>query len=154
TTGQPGRSPAGGSAAGGSVLYWIGHGWQDDGRAALAHADSPAEVGAAGTTPEQLADVIRAPAARAPRWTAVIIDTSHAARLVDLVTATLKAHHPPQRVLLIGAHRGQARTWAGFTEAFRVIVQTTYLGNGRIRLTDLAGQLPRLLPGCEVATIG
>jgi hypothetical protein len=43
----------------GSVLYWVGHGWSDGTHAALAHADSPARVGAAGVIPEQLADAIR-----------------------------------------------------------------------------------------------
>jgi hypothetical protein len=150
TTGQPASGP---SASAGSVLYWVGHGWQDELRAALAHADSPADVGAAGTTPEQLADVIRSHAQRTGGWTVVVIDTGYAARFVELVTAALKAHHPPQRVLLVGVHRGPG-TPGRFTDALRTVLHTTYLGNGRIRLTDLAAQLPRLLPGCEVATVG
>lgn len=32
-----------------SVLYWVGHGWSDGIRASLAHADSPARVGAAAS---------------------------------------------------------------------------------------------------------
>ena len=35
----------------GSVLYWVGHGRSDGKLAALAHADSKAQVGASGHQP-------------------------------------------------------------------------------------------------------
>jgi hypothetical protein len=69
----------------GSVLYWVGHGWSDGAQAALAHADSPARVGSAGVTPEQLADAIRTRQALVhdrkgsdgshETWVLVVVDT-------------------------------------------------------------------------------
>jgi hypothetical protein len=175
-------SPGGGvGSVMNSVLYWVGHGWSDGVRAALAHADSPARVGAAGVTPVQLADVIRTRQAliasdddipadgalvdedpggrregdgRGGGWALVVVDTCRSKRFVELLVAALKAHDPPQRVLLVGVSAEGATTLGRFTDALRIVLHTTYQANGRIGLTDLAAQLPRLLPGCEVCPLG
>jgi WD40 repeat protein len=162
---------SGGGSVAGSVLYWVGHGWSDGIRAALAHAESPARVGAAGVTPEQLADVIRTRQAQADDdtpaegtrqdegegsggWALVVVDTCRSRRFVELLVAALKAHDPPRRVLLLGVSGQGATTLGRFTDALRTVLHTTYMANGRIGLTELAAQFPRLLPGCEVSALG
>jgi len=151
-----------GAAGDGSVLYWVGHGWSDGTRAALAHTDSPARVGTAGITPDQLADAIRVrQAAIRPAegtcgggWALVVIDTCRSQRFVQLLAAALMAHDPPQRVLLVGVSAAGGTTVGRFTDALRTVLHTTYRANSRIPLTDLASQLRRVLPGCEAYPLG
>jgi len=153
-------SAAGAAPGDGSVLYWVGHGWSDGTRAALAHTDSPARVGAAGVTPDQLADAIRTRQAatrtddRGGGWALVVVDTCRSQRFVQLLAAALMSHDPPQQVLLVGVSAAGATTLGRFTDALRTVLHTTYRANGRIPLTDLATQLTRVLSGCEMHQLG
>jgi WD40 repeat protein len=150
----------GASAGDGAVLYWVGHGWSDGTRAALAHTTSPARVGGAGVSPEQLADAIRARQAATHTdgqpggWALVVIDACQSQRFCQLLAAALMNHDPPRRVLLIGVSGPGATSLGRFTDALRTVLHTTYPANDRILLTDLADQLTRVLPDCEYHLIG
>ena len=89
---------------GSSVLYWAGHGWSDGSRIALAHAESPAAVGASGIDPRQLAEAIRerqaivearGEARDGGGWAMVIIEAGHATQIADAIMAEL--HGPVAR---------------------------------------------------------
>ena len=148
----------------GSVLYWVGHGWSDGTLAALAHADSPPNVGAAGVTPERLAYAIRARQALVQArgssdeegggWALVVVDTCQSKRFAELLGSQLKARDQPQGVILVGVSGDGATTLGRFTSALRTALTTTYKATSQIPLTDLAYQFHRLLPGCEVCPLG
>lgn len=143
-----------------TALYWVGHGWSDGANVALAHAHSPARIGANGITPEQFADYLRARQARSigpdgdQGWALVVVDTCQSRRFVEVLVAASKHHDPPQRVLLIGVSGEGATSLGRFTDALRIALVTTFKANDRILLTDLAAQFPRLLHGCEIAPLG
>uniref|UniRef100_UPI003F4953D4 hypothetical protein n=1 Tax=Nonomuraea bangladeshensis TaxID=404385 RepID=UPI003F4953D4 len=153
------RHPAAeGTQVPGSLLYWVGHGWSDGTRATLAHTDSPATVAMAGVTPDQVADAVRAHQALiSPEedddsggWAMVVIDTCRSARFVELLNAALSSYDPPERVLLVGVSGSGSTSLGRFTDALRTVLVDTFRANRRIRLTELANQLPRLLPGARV----
>jgi DNA-binding SARP family transcriptional activator len=161
---QPPMGGAGeleGSAAdpptGCSVLYWAGHGWSDGTRTALAHAQSPAEVGGSGLEPQQLAQAIRARQAAAGAqeqagdaggWAMVIVETSHAVQIADAVMAALLGPDAPARLLLVAVPGHDAVSTGGFTAVLANLLAGTYRAERRILLRDLAAQLERVLgPG-------
>ncbi|MFG6198185.1 hypothetical protein [Nonomuraea sp. JJY05] len=141
-----------------SLLYWVGHGWSDGTRAALAHTDSPATVAMAGITPEQVADAIRAHQALVPPegegddggWVMVVVDTCRSARFVELLNAALSRYDPPERVMLVGVSGSGSTSLGRFTDALRTVLVDTFRANQRILLADFAHQLPRLLNGARV----
>lgn len=153
---------AGGAAgaSGNSVLYWVGHGWSDGTRAALAHADSPSRVGTAGVTPEQLAEAIRDRQAlvRAhddgEAWALVVVDTCRSKRFTELLGSALKAHDPPSGVMLVGVSAEGETSLGRFTDALRRALSTIYVADRRMGLLELAGQLQRELPDCEIDCFG
>ncbi len=137
-------------AAGASVLYWAGYGWSDGTRAALAHAASPAVVGASGLDPRQLAQVIRArQAAVEPTrardgdgWAMVVIETTFATQIADAVMAALHGPDAPARLLLVAVPaEGDVR----FTGALTNLLAATFGTERRILLRDLAAELERVL---------
>jgi DNA-binding SARP family transcriptional activator len=143
--------------AGCSVLYWAGHGWSDGTRTALAHAQSPAEVGGSGLEPQQLAQAIRArqaaveaqeQAGDAGGWAIVIVETSHAGQIADAVMAALHGPDAPARLLLVAVPGDGAVPAGGVTAVLANLLAGTYRAERRILLRDLAAQLERVLgPG-------
>ena len=151
----------------GSVLYWVGHGWSDGMRVGLAHSGSPAAVGAAGVTPDQLADAIRRRLGQARTrsssedgggWALIVVDACHSRRFVQLVDVALKTYRPPSAdgpgVVLIGVSGEGTTTLGRFTDALRQVLATAYRAGYRIPLTDLGNELSRLLDHCQVSYFG
>ncbi|WP_225826530.1 WD40 repeat domain-containing protein [Streptomyces naphthomycinicus] len=135
----------------GSVLYWVGHGWSDGHRAALAHTESPVRVGEAGLSPEQLADAVRRRQAQpgCDSWALVVVDTCRSKDFVRLLSAQLLQGDDVRNVLLIGVSGSGAATLGRFTGALHMVLNTTYHANQRIALRDVADQLEDML-ACEV----
>jgi DNA-binding SARP family transcriptional activator len=156
SAGDLGRSAAD-PPAGCSVLYWAGHGWSDGTRTALAHAQSPAEVGGSGLEPQQLAQAIRTrqgaagaqeQAGDAGGWAMVIVETSHAAQIADAVMAALHGPDAPARLLLVAVPDDGTVPSGGFTALLANLLADTYRAERRILLRDLAARLERVLgPG-------
>jgi WD40 repeat protein len=148
--------PAVSGLARASVLYWVGHGWSDGTRTALAHAKSPAAVGESGLEPQQLAQAIRArqlaaqacgQAGQVEGWALVVIDTSHATAIADAVMAALHGPDAPGRLLLI-AVPDAAVPAGGFPSVLAGLLEATFQAEPEILLRDLAGELERVLgPG-------
>ncbi|MER5224562.1 WD40 repeat domain-containing protein [Streptomyces flaveus] len=136
----------------GSVLYWVGHGWSDGHRAALAHTQSPARVGEAGLSPEQLADAIRRRQAQqeCDSWALVVVDTCRSKDFARLLGAQLQQGDEVGDVLVVGVSGDGAATLGRFTDHLRTVLGTTYAANQRIELDELAKQLKRLLKNCHV----
>lgn len=130
-----------------AILYWVGHGWSDDERAALAHRNSPATVKYSGVTPERVADAIaRRRSEHEDSWVLVIIDACRSARFVQLVKSKL-AHRGA--LLMVGGMSGEGATNLGkVSESLRFILHTTCAADYEIPLRDLALHLEKL--GAEV----
>lgn len=137
-----------------SVLYWIGHGWSDGLRAALAHADSPLAVRTFGITPTQVADPVRSRQATSyDRWAIVIIDACQSAMFAQRVNAELDFGrlYDGTRVLLLGVSGEGATTLGRFSRALERSLRGTFMANTRIRLDELGADLQRQLPGSFLA---
>ncbi|HXS62508.1 MAG TPA: helix-turn-helix domain-containing protein, partial [Streptosporangiaceae bacterium] len=141
-------------SAGSTVLYWAGHGWSDGTRSALAHAESPAVVGASGLEPQQLAQAIRARQAAvesrleardAGGWVMVIVETGHAAEICDAVMAALHGPDAPGRLLLVAVSDDGIEPGGRFVGVLANLLADTYRTERRILLRDLAAQLERLI---------
>ncbi|GGZ35127.1 WD40 repeat domain-containing protein [Streptomyces poonensis] len=136
----------------GSVLYWVGHGWSDGHRAALAHTESPFRVGESGLSPEQLADAIRRRQARpgCESWVLIVVDTCDSKKFVELLNAQLDQGGGVRNVLLVGVSGEGATTLGRFTDTLSRVLGTTYAANQRISLRSLADQLEDSLD-CKIA---
>ncbi|MFI0938590.1 WD40 repeat domain-containing protein [Streptomyces sp. NPDC021020] len=139
----------------GSVLYWVGHGWTDGTRAALAHQQSPGRVGSAGVSPEDIADAVRRRQAQPGRrsWAVVVVDACRSQRFAKLLGSLLLADDRVRDVLLVGVSGEGATTLGRFSEALGIVVKTTYAANRRITLKDLGSQLEDLLEDCTVTPL-
>lgn len=147
------------SVPGASVLYWVGHGWSDGDRSALAHAHSPAAVGAAGVEPQQLAYALRSRQALLDAvleggvgdgWAMVVVDTCRSTQIKDAITEALLRQGPPQHILLVAVSAMGATTLGRFTDALQNLLSDTFRAEQRIPLRDLAAQLERVLGGDNV----
>jgi hypothetical protein len=140
--------------AGSSVLYWVGHGWSDGTRAALAHSESPATIGGSGIEPQQLAYAIRRRQASIMAdlegsqdggWTLVVVDACRSTQIVDAVTKTLLDQGVSGRLLLVSVSADGATSLGRFTGVLRNLLADTYRGERKVLLRDLAEQLERVL---------
>ena len=147
------EGPAGNLSSGSSVLWWAGHGWSDGTRTALAHAQSPAVVGASGLEPQQLAQAIRArqagagprrPAHVADGWALVILETEHATQIADAVMAALHGPGAPDRLLMVAVPLDEGSA-SGFAGMLANLLAHTYGAEHRVLLRDLATQLERVV---------
>jgi WD40 repeat protein len=148
---EPGASDSVADMQTGAVLYWVGHGWSDGRRHALAHARSPAVVGSAGVLPEQLAHAIAAHQARVANgdedsgWVIVIIDTCKSSQIVDALAQSLIDFRSPSRVLVVGVSPDGATSLGRFNDALRIVFLDTFRTEHKIYLSDFATQLERVL---------
>lgn len=151
STDEPGSGANAVRSPRGSVLYWVGHGWSDGRRHALAHARSPVVVGSAGVQPEQLAHAIAARQARraddddGSGWVIVIIDTCKSVQIVDALIQALIDFKSPPRVLLVGVSPEGATSLGRFNDALRIVLLDTFRTEREIHLSDFATQLERVL---------
>ncbi len=137
-----------------SVLYWAGHGWSDGTRTALAHAESPAVVGASGLEPQQLAQAIRlrqgvveprGDARAADGWVVVVVEVSHATAIADAIMAALHGPDGPERLLLVAVQGDDLGSAGRFTGVLASLLAGIYRDERVILLRDLAAQLERML---------
>jgi WD40 repeat protein len=138
-----------------TLLYWVGHGWSDGRRHALAHAYSPAVVAAGGVSPQELAYALSARQAlidhdfeesdESSGWAFVVIDACRSAQVVDAMTRTLLEQDPPKRILLVGVSAEGATSLGRFTGALRNLLEDTFRTEQQIELRELATQLERVL---------
>jgi hypothetical protein len=149
-TPNPGHQDEGRS----SVLYWVGHGWSDGHRAALAHAHSPARVGAAGVQPEQLAYVLRSRQtlreavvgdADEDDWAIMVIDACRSTQVVEAITEALLRQGVPRRLMLVAVSADGATPLGRFTTALQNLLTDTFRAEAEIPLGQLGTQLERVL---------
>jgi hypothetical protein len=142
-----------------SVLYWVGHGWSDGQRSALAHAHSPAAVGAAGVAPQQLAYALRSRRALLDAvfeggdeddWAMVVVDACRSSQVVDAITKALLDEGAPQRVLVVAVTAEGATPLGRFTNALQNVLLDSFKADQRIPLRDLAAQLEQVLGDVNV----
>jgi WD40 repeat protein len=135
-----------------TVLYWVGHGESTGDQAALAHRLSPTSYAETGVAPEAVAStILRRQAVADGAFAFVVVDACQSARFVQLLGAEIyRDLQGARRVLLVGTS-GEGRAWLGrFTSALEVCLRHTFRTNDEIELWDLARQLQRMLPECEV----
>ncbi|MFL5913999.1 MAG: AAA family ATPase [Gaiellaceae bacterium] len=85
-----------------SLLYWLGHGWSDGERAALACKNSPKAVRENGITPSRLADAIF-DRESASTWCVVLIEACKSSQFVKRVAAELsEPRRSVRQVWLLG----------------------------------------------------
>jgi WD40 repeat protein len=132
-------------AHGSGVLYWVGHGWSDDDRAALAHALSPERVGEAGVSPRQLADKILdwEFQSHLDSFLIVIVDTCQSNRFVQLLSAELDRLGGRRPLLIIGTSGTGSTTLGRFREALGETLENSFKNEEAIELWQLAGELKR-----------
>lgn len=137
-----------------TVLYWVGHGESTGEKAALAHRRSPASYAENGVPPEALASaILRRQGALADNepWALVIVDACQSARFVQLLAADLYRDLQGVRRILVVGTSGAGRAWLGrFSSALETCLRHTFRANPTIALADLARQLERMLPECEL----
>jgi hypothetical protein len=142
-----------------SVLYWVGHGWSDGHRSALAHAHSPAAVGAAGVAPQQLAYALRSRRALLDAvleggdedgWAMVVVDACRSTQVMDAITEVLVHEGAPRHVLLLAVTAEGATPLGRFTDALQNLLLDTFRAEQRIPLRNLAAQLERVLGEANV----
>ncbi|WP_330179699.1 hypothetical protein OHB26_25065 [Nocardia sp. NBC_01503] len=133
-----------------TILYWVGHGWSDDERAALAHAWSPRAVRSSGVTPDLLADAIaRRRSVQPDSWMIVVIDACGSKRFVRLLKAAVADRPGDRALLLVGGLRGEGATTLGaFSDSIRHILAVTCATDYEIPLRQLAYHLEKM--GAEV----
>jgi hypothetical protein len=132
-----------------TLLYWIGHGWSNTLRAALAHAHSPKAVGIHGLQPDVMATVV---AERQPMnhhgWAIVVVEACCSARFVELVDSHLgQMPNSPRRILLVGVSGEGATRLGRFSAALARCLDNTFRVQDRIPLWELARELQRVLRG-------
>ena len=106
---------------GSSVLYWVGHGWSDGDRSALAHTYSPAVVAAAGVDPQQLAYALRSRQALLEElfedgddgWAMVVIDTCRSRQIVNAIIVSVRSL---PRIMLVAVSSEGGTSLGRFTE--------------------------------------
>ena len=146
-------------APGPSVLYWVGHGWSNGRLSALAHAHSPAVVGAAGVAPQQLAYALRSRRALLDAvfeggdeddWAMVVVDACRSSQVVDAITKALADEDAPPRVLVVAVTAEGATPLGRFTNALQNVLLDSFKADQRIPLRDLAAQLEQVLGDVNV----
>ncbi|WP_171075371.1 AAA family ATPase [Nonomuraea basaltis] len=140
-------------SSGDTLLYWIGHGWADGDRAALAHADSPRPVGEEGIPPERLAHHIAERETQSPDdpgWLIVVIDTCKSARFVQLLSTAVDRKCDARRVLLVGTSAEGSTTLGRFSAALTVVLHDAFGASDVIPFKDIWAELKRNLHGSEV----
>ncbi|GFJ86645.1 hypothetical protein Prum_002870 [Phytohabitans rumicis] len=135
-----------------TVLYWIGHGWDNTVDASLAHRESPAVVDTRGLLPKMLAgDIVKRQNSSPRSWTMVVVDACSSARFAQLVNAILEEDRDnPRRILLIGVSGEGATRLGAFTMTLDHCLNNVFRANTVIELHDLAGQLEQMLTDSHI----
>lgn len=146
-------------ARGSSVLYWVGHGWSNGQRSALAHAYSPAAVGTAGVEPRSLAYALLSRQALLGAvlddndkdgWAMLVVDACRSTQIIDAITESLLREGSPRRVLLVAVTADGATPLGRFTGALQNLLLDTFRAERSIPLRTLAAQLERVLGATNV----
>ncbi|MEV2226269.1 hypothetical protein AB0E01_41395 [Nocardia vinacea] len=134
-----------------TVLYWLGHGWSNRERAALAFADSEKVLVSGGLLPDELANYICAREGRSgDGWALVVIDSCHSKRFVELLGAELNRRlHPPRRVAVVGTSDLATPQLGDFRSTLTHVLGDTFRTQDDIAIPVLVAELKRVA-GYEV----
>ncbi|MFE1560730.1 AAA family ATPase, partial [Streptomyces sp. NPDC058734] len=135
------------SAAGDTVLYWVGHGSADGASTALlAHSRSPNPLTRNGVTPQDLLHHLRTrQLSEAAGWAVVVIDTCDSRRFIELMSAQATTDADFGGFLLVAASQDGATTLGAFRRTLGNVLNVTFRAQDTINLDDLARELNRAL---------